>query len=159
MAPEQLLMGLGLYTGTLVLGFITGAIPFVINLEIFLLGVAAFTTRPLALWWVATLATVGQMTAKLMLYGSGRGSLKLLRFRPRDGRRVDQLRDRLVRARSSRWLFFTSAVLGLPPIYFMSIACGLIGMNVWQFLGLGILGRMVRFASLLFLPQLIRHYW
>src|SRR5512136_2683486 len=72
---EKLIGRYGLYLTTYIVGVISGLVP-VVNLEIYLVWVAALTPRSQAVA-ITGLATIGQMTAKTLMYLAGAGVLKL----------------------------------------------------------------------------------
>lgn len=49
-----------------------------------------------------------------------------------------------------------SAVVGLPPFYVVSIACGLLRFPFARFFVLGLLGRLVHFGVIVMAPQLFK---
>ena len=64
-----------LYAVTFLLALASGLVPFVINTELYLLGVATLTSASPVL--MVALATTGQMLGKWVVYGVGRGSLNI----------------------------------------------------------------------------------
>jgi len=131
------------------LTFLSGFVPLV-NAEACILSTALLVPAapPLA---VALAATLGQMSAKALLYLAGRGVLRLPLARRAAGleRAASSLHGRRGHA-----LVFASAVTGLPPFYVISLAAGLIGVRLTTFLLLGSGGRFLRFAALAVAPQL-----
>jgi membrane protein YqaA with SNARE-associated domain len=47
-----------------------------------------------------------------------------------------------------------SAVFGLPPFYLVSIAAGMLGVAFGRFLAIGIVGRLIHFGTIAFVPHL-----
>jgi len=159
MSTQQLIHWFGLYLGGLLFSFATGLVP-LLSVEIFLLAVGTLTHDPWQLLGVTVLTALGQLLSKLLLYASGRGVLpaklhdRLLRARGL--LHLLRLRDRVATYKGSTgWLLFVSAVVGLPPSYLYSIVCGMIGMSVPLFSLLSGVGFLLRFAGLLYLPQLV----
>ena len=89
----QLTGGWGLYLGTFLFSVVSGLVP-VINCEVYLVFLGATAPRS-ALPALLLLASLGQMSAKAILYMAGRGvlSFPLRRYQAR----IDSLRERLAR--------------------------------------------------------------
>ena len=160
MSTQQLISWFGLYLGAFVFSFVTGLVP-LLSVELFLLAVGTLTKNPWHLLGVTLLTALGQLLSKLLLYASGRGALatrlhgRLLGARGLQ--RLQSLRDRLASYQGSTgWLLFVSALVGLPPSYLYSIVCGMIGMPVGTFSLLSAVGFGLRFAGLVYLPQLVQ---
>ncbi len=140
--------------------FVSGVVP-LFSVEVFLLAVGALTHNPWHLLGVTLLTALGQLLAKLLLYASGRGILpgqlhgRLLRARGLQ--RLSRLRDKLAGYKGSTgWLLFVSSLVGLPPSYLYSIVCGMMGMRLWWFSLISACGFLLRFASLVYLPQAVQ---
>ncbi len=130
----------------------SGFIP-VLNAEAYLIAVAATSDRAVFLG-VATAATVGQMVAKSVMYLVGRGVVELPLGRYRD--RLETAGEKLEKSRLGTELFiFVSALVGFPPFYLISVVCGTLKIPFWIFLLSGTAGRLIRFALVLYSPQLI----
>lgn len=129
-------------------------IPF-INTEVYLLGAAALTPRPM--WAPLVLAgTVGAMAGKVLLYQAGRGVVKLPGGRVKRG--LDVVQARMSRTpRAARLIYLASAAAGVPPFYLTTLAAGAIEMNFAFFLAAGFAGRLLRFGVLVMLPDVARH--
>lgn len=131
----------GLLIGTVV----SGVVP-VVNAELLVVG-AAVAAPGIGVPLVAVVSTVGQMVSKTLLFG-------VARWAP--GRLPDKARARLERASEALAqrggaagpLVFTSAAVGLPPFYGVSLAAGALGMRLRTFLVSGGVGRLVRFGAL-----------
>lgn len=146
LGPERLC------AATFVVSFVSGFVPFV-NTEAYLISVAALSSSPALPLVVA--ATLGQMTAKLLLYLAGRGLLRLPRARRYET--FDKLRHQLERRRGrTGTLIFVSALLGLPPFYAVSVLAGMAQVPLLDFLVPGLLGRLLRFGAFFLFPQLVR---
>jgi membrane protein YqaA with SNARE-associated domain len=136
---------------TFTASFLSGILPLV-SIEAYLLGVAALAPAcpPLL---VVTVAALGQMSAKLLLYLGGRG---VLRFPLPGHDRVAAATARLARHSTSPPLVvFGSALSGLPPFYLVSVAAGILRFRVATFLVVGLAGRFLRFGAVILLPHLI----
>jgi membrane protein YqaA with SNARE-associated domain len=130
----------------------SGIVP-VLNAEAYLLVVSAASSRvvvgPLIL-----AATLGQMTAKCLIYLSGRGILRIPFRKHRE--KLDAAHRRLSASRVGTGGFlFLSASLGLPPFYVVSILAGTVQIPFPIFLLTGTAGRLVRFAAVVLVPQLV----
>ena len=150
---EAVLTPLGLYLATYAVCFVSGFVPLV-NSEAYLLSVSAISSPASALP-LTLAATLGQMTAKTLLYCSGRGLMRLPAGRYRA--RVDSTRARLDSNRGRAGAFmFVSAFAGLPPFYVVSLAAGALRLRFSHFLAAGVSGRFLRFGLLVLLPQAVR---
>ncbi len=139
--------GLGIYAATYVVCLVGGFIP-IVNAELYMASLGAMQERTTLVPLVA-LGTLGQMTAKTMLFLGGRGLLRLPVAR-------DSERMRIVLAKARAWrgpieLFvFVSAVTGLPPFYIVSLLGGALDLSVARFIAVGFTGRLIRFLAIAF---------
>jgi membrane protein YqaA with SNARE-associated domain len=126
----------------------------VVNAELYLLAASAAAPRAFVAPLVVA-AALGQMVGKTAMYFAGRGALRL------PGKRVNralaeiQAKFRGHRAIGSA-LLFTSAAAGLPPFYVVSVACGVLRVELARFVALGLAGRLLRFALIVLGPQLVK---
>jgi membrane protein YqaA with SNARE-associated domain len=152
MNPQDWGDGPLVYVGTYLYAVISGLVP-VVNVEVFLLAMAALRKGdPLA---VILLTTAGQMTAKYVLYMSGRGLIRLPPGRMQG--KVEKARKALDEHPSGAGsVVLFSAVTGVPPFYGMSLAAGALAMPLWHFMGISTLGRLFRFSLVYFAPHLLR---
>jgi membrane protein YqaA with SNARE-associated domain len=127
---------------SLATAFTSGFVP-VLNLEAFLAGAAALSSEA-TLLLVVVPATVGQMAAKTLLYLGGRGLVELPWGAPS---RVRESAARLAAAPRSAGVVFSSALVGLPPFYLVSVGAGAMRVPPLVFVGLGTVGRFLRFAA------------
>lgn len=133
---------------------VVGAIIPLINTEIYLLSVSALTPRAFVFPLVVA-ATIGQMLGKLVMFYAGRGVVRIRS--PRVQRAVAALRTRLEsRPVFAKWVLFTSATVGIPPLYVMAVACGTMGMGVVSFFVVGVAGRLIHFSVVALIPQYAR---
>jgi membrane protein YqaA with SNARE-associated domain len=141
---------LALWLGTFAVCVVGAIVPFV-NTEIYLLSVSALSPRAFVGPLVVA-ATVGQMTGKVAMFYAGRGVLHLRGERLRAG--LAATRARLeARPTLAKLVLFSSATIGIPPLYVMSVACGAVGMGVAPFVVIGTVGRLIHFAAVALLPQ------
>ena len=118
-----------------------------------LVAVAAVAPRWLLLPLVV-LATVSHMSTKTLIFVGGAKARDGLRGRSRV--RFDRISARVSgRNGAQRTGLFVSAVTGLPPFYLTTALCGSLRMPLREFLVFATAGRAIRFATLIFLPQLL----
>ena len=133
----------------------------IVNAEIYLLGASALAPRELAIPLIVAAAT-GQMLGKSVMYFAGVGALRLPSVRLR--RMVAKVEERYRTAGKGGatlggGIILLSAVVGLPPFYVVSIACGLFRIPFMQFLVLGTIGRLIRFAVIVLVPQAYKAWY
>lgn len=128
-------------------------VPF-LNTELYLIGASAIAPR--ALWVPLVVAgTAGAMAGKVLLYFAGRGVVKLPAGRMQAG--LQKMQTRMEeKPLAGKLLYAVSAVVGFPPFYVTTVAAGAVEMNFVFFLVVGFLGRLVRFAAVVALPQLAK---
>ncbi len=156
MDVDQLFGPLGLYAATYAVSVVSAVFP-VVSAEVYLIGVGA-TLSGDALVPVVLLTALGQMTGKAGLYAGGRGLLRLGPGKSQGA--VERLHARVLERRGSTGaLLFVSAFLGLPPFYVLSIVAGMLRVHFASFLVLGFVGRALRFALVILMPQLVGGPW
>jgi membrane protein YqaA with SNARE-associated domain len=126
-------------------------VPFV-NTEIYLLSAVALSPRSFALPLVIA-AAAGQTAGKIAMYYVGRGVLKLPAGRVQRGLESAQARME-ARPTMGKLLFFCSALVGVPPLYVMSIAAGAVRMNLVFYIVACAVGRFLHFAVVALIPDL-----
>ena len=130
----------------------SAVIPF-LNTEIYLLGVSALA-GPAALPAVVLSAAAGQMLGKSVLYFVGTG---VLRLPPRFRKAVPAFATSIAANPCGvLGVVFLSAFLGLPPFYAVSLVAGGLGCSFLRFFVAGSCGRVLRFALIVALPQLVK---
>lgn len=153
---EELIAKVGVYAASLVVGFVSGLVPFV-NSEVFLLLVSPITAKP-ALLPVAALAALGQMGAKTILFYAGRGvfSFDMGRFE----KRIEKVQQKFHEWENrTDLLILVSAFAGFPPFYVVSFVAGALKLNVVRFLVPGLIGRFLRFSVIVYFPQLVKRFF
>jgi membrane protein YqaA with SNARE-associated domain len=151
---EELTGELGVFVVSLVVGVVSGLVP-IINSEVYLIFVSSVTSQP-ALLPVALLSAFGQMVSKTILFYAGRGLLSIDFGKYKN--KIDAAQRKLVESKNKTDLVvFFSATIGLPPFYVISIAAGTLKMRVSRFVVAGFVGRSIRFASIIYFPQLV--FW
>lgn len=136
--------------GLLVGMAVSGVVPLV-NAEFLVIG-AAVAVPGHGVPLVVAVAAAGQMFTKTLLFGLARWAPSRLPAKARAAldRATAALTEREGAAGS---LVFTSASLGLPPFYGVSLACGALRMRLRTFLLAGGAGRIVRFGALAWLAH------
>ena len=143
---------MSLLAGTFLFSLVGGVVPF-LNVEAYLVSVSALAPGA-SVWPVALAAALGQMAAKSLLYLGGRGLLRLPMGKTRA--RIEAATARLATAEGRGLaIVTTSAVVGVPPFYAISVAAGVVRLRFAPFLALGLTGRLVRFAAVFVLPRLL----
>jgi membrane protein YqaA with SNARE-associated domain len=125
-----------------------------VNIEVYLVGLAA-VRESTGVWFLATVAGLGQMVGKVVWYYIGANSLGWRWV----ARRVDTPKGR---ATLEKWqkrthdrplvgatLLFASAAGGFPPFAIIAVLAGQLRMNLPLFLVVGGIGRTLRFAAFL----------
>ena len=133
---------------------IASALVPLINIEVYLLGLAAVSTTH-GTWFLAAVGGFGQMLGKLVWYYLGANALRWGWIR----RKMEKPK---AKAKLALWqhrtqdrplvgatLLFVSAVSGFPPFAIIAVLAGQLRMNLWIFLGVGFVGRTIRFAAFL----------
>ena len=135
------------------IGFASALVP-VVNIEAYLAirAAVAGTGSP---WLLALSAAVGQMLGKLVWYRIGASSLGWGWVRRRVEKPKARARLELWRARThdrpvlAGTLVLVSAFCGLPPFAVLAVVAGQLRMGLVLFLTLGLLGRWLRFLTVL----------
>lgn len=155
MNSEELIAKVGIYGASFVVGFVSGLVPFV-NSEVYLVAVSPMVARP-ALLPIALLSAAGQMVAKTIIFYAGRGVFKI---------NMGKIENKIeaVQKKFQAWenkadiLMLISASVGLPPFYVVSFVAGALKLHYVRFLIAGIIGRSIRFAAVVYFPQLVLKY-
>jgi membrane protein YqaA with SNARE-associated domain len=144
---------LATFFATLGVCALSAVVPFV-NAELYLVAASALAPRGLVVPLIVA-GAVGQMIGKTVMYYAGRGAVRLPSERLRKG--IATVREKYGDRRAlGDPIVFTSASLGFPPFYIVSVACGLLRVNVVRFIILGLVGRLIRFSIIVLAPQLIK---
>jgi membrane protein YqaA with SNARE-associated domain len=149
----QLLSIIGLYGGTYVICLISGFIPLV-NAELFLIWIS-LTISKAEYIPILLLATSGQMTAKALMFLSGRGVISL--SKKRYEKKILKIEAKMKKWETKIDIFiFLSAFLGFPPFYIVSVLSGMTNVNFIRFCIAGLLGRALRFGLVMYVPHLFK---
>ncbi len=152
---EEVIASVGVYAGSFVVGFVSGLVP-IINAELFLIAVSPIAARH-SLLPIALLAALGQMAAKTIIFYAGRGVIRI---------NTAKIEGRIeaVQKKFKEWenkvdvLILLSAIIGLPPLYLVAFVAGALKLHFLRFLAAGITGRSIRFAVIVYSPQLVLKY-
>lgn len=139
-----------LYAATFGFAFVSGVIPFVLNIELYLLAVAALTDAPAVA--IVGLATAGQTAAKLVLYLVGKGALNLTWVKKSASSKAAGAFAK--RPGSGLSIVAASAVIGFPPLYAVSLVAGTLRLPIASFTVIIVIGRVIRFATVYLAPGL-----
>jgi membrane protein YqaA with SNARE-associated domain len=129
---------------------LSGPLP-VVHSELYLFSVSTISPPRWAPGLILA-AVLGQLVGKSLLYFIGKGAIRV---------RAEWFQRMLARAQSKMEknpktggaILFTSAVLGLPPMYATTLACGAARMNFAWFLTLTGLGRIIHYSIVVYVPQ------
>lgn len=139
--------------GCYILALVSALVPWV-NAEVLMLAALPFARSPLHLALLVALMTLGQMTGKSAMYWCSRRAAFRPTLRMRDS--MARWKARLDRhPRSALGVVLLSSAVGIPPFYIVSIVAGALNIAFGRFLVVGTLGRLVHFAALALVPQLI----
>jgi membrane protein YqaA with SNARE-associated domain len=141
-----------LFAATFTFALISGIIPFVFNIELYLLAVAALTDASAVA--IVGLATAGQTIAKVILYLVGRGALNIKWVKKSASSKAAGAFAK--RPGSGLGVVAFSAVVGFPPLYAVSLVAGTLRLPVVAFTVLIVIGRLVRFGGIYLVPDLFR---
>jgi membrane protein YqaA with SNARE-associated domain len=144
------------FLGTLATTFgycaLGGVVP-LLNAELYLLALSKWVPRDQVLW-VTIAATLGQMVGKSATYFVARAALGIPSEKFRRTMAAVEARYKGKESVGGA-LIFVSALVGIPPFYLISVACGLLHISFVQFLVLGLIGRFLHFGAMLLGPQLL----
>lgn len=150
---QDLISQFGVLTGTVIVCFASGFVP-VINAELYLLLLASMIPTSMLLP-VLLLATVGQMSAKSLIYLTGKGVIHLPVKKLTTG--IASMEERIERWENGAGTFiFVSAFTGFPPFYLSTFAAGTLRLRYNYFLAAGFAGRLMRFSAVIIFPQLFK---
>ena len=141
-----------LWTATFVFALVSGIIPFVLNIELYLLAVAALTDAPPVA--IVGLATAGQTLAKCVLYLVGKGALNVKWVK-----RSAESKAATAFAKHPRGglgIVALSSVVGIPPLYATSLVAGTLRLPFVPFAAIIIVGRVIRFGAVYLAPNLLK---
>lgn len=141
-----------LYAATFTLALVSGVVPFVFNIGLYLLAVAALTDAPAAA--IVGLATAGQTIVKLILYLAGRGALNVRWVKKSAASKAAGAFAK--RPNSGLSVVALSSVVGFPPLYAVSLVAGTLRLPAIAFIVIIVIGRLIRFGGVYLAPELFR---
>jgi membrane protein YqaA with SNARE-associated domain len=149
----ELLSYIGVFGGTYVVCLVSGFIP-IVNAELFLIWISLTISRPEYIP-VLLLATAGQMTAKILMFLSGKGVINL--SKKRYEKKIGAIQAKMKKWESKIDVFiFGSSFTGFPPFYVVSVLSGMTNVNIIRFFIAGTLGRLLRFGLVMYFPHLFK---
>ncbi|MBI3048608.1 MAG: VTT domain-containing protein [Acidobacteria bacterium] len=123
-----------------------------VNGELVMLSAIPLAGSPVELGALVAVVAAGQMTGKAAMYWVGR---RTTRSRFRLEQVVDRWRERLSRCPASGLgVTFVSASVGIPPFYVVAMAAGALNVAFGRFVAVGMLGRLIHFGAVAFIPHL-----
>lgn len=132
---------------------VSAVVPWV-NGELLMISAIPLADSRGALAALVVAVSAGQMTGKTFMYWASRKSTRP--YTPMVQRAVDRWRARLQQSpRSVLAVVFVSALVGFPPFFIVSVAAGALGVAFRRFLAIGVAGRLVHFAAVAFVPDLL----
>jgi membrane protein YqaA with SNARE-associated domain len=141
-----------LWTSTFLFALVSGIIPFVLNIELYLVAVATLTDASAVP--IVGLATAGQTIAKLILYLVGKGALNIAWVKR--GAASKAAGAFAKRPNNGLSIVALSSVIGFPPLYAVSLVAGTLRLPVIAFTIIIIIGRVIRFGGIYLTPQLFK---
>ena len=141
-----------LWAATFAFGLVSGIIPFVLNIELYLLAVAAFTDATAVP--IVGLATAGQTLAKVILYLVGKGALNIKWVKKSASSKAAGAFAK--RPGSGLSIVACSSVVGFPPLYGVSLVAGSLRLPLAAFVLLIVVGRLIRFGAVYLAPGLFK---
>lgn len=142
-----------MYVMTFFVAIVSALCPLV-NLELYISGVAAFAA-PIGTWPIAFTAATGQSLGKLFWYQVGRSSMhwnfvqKIMQrasWKKQYNRVTEQIDKR---PWTGNAMVFASATVGLPPLAIMAVIAGQLHFSRVAFYVVTTVGRTMRFAVVL----------
>ncbi|MGH9256994.1 MAG: VTT domain-containing protein [Vicinamibacterales bacterium] len=139
--------------GYYALAIVSAVLPWV-NAELLMISAIPLAGSRGGLVALVVAVSAGQMTGKAFMYWASRTSTRP--HSPRVQGAVDRWRARLQqRPRSVLAVTFLSALVGIPPFFVVSVVAGALGMAFPRFLAVGTAGRVMHFAVVACVPQLM----
>lgn len=146
---------MALWSATFVFALVSGVVPWVLNIELYLIAVASLTdASPVA---IVGLSTAGQTIAKYILYLAGSGSLNISWIKRQATSKTAETFTK--RPGSGIGIVALSSVLGFPPLYPVSLVAGALRLPVVAFVVAITLGRIIRFGACYLAPGLVKSLW
>ena len=157
MAGSDALIVLVACAGCFALTFVSAIVPWV-NAEIVVLSFTATASSPAIAVILVVIATAGQMTGKLILYGAGKQSARVPSARVARLLSVWQPRC-AANPRCADRLVLVSSTIGFPPFILTSLLAGALRMNIVRFIVAGSVGRLVHFGAIVLTGNFITGFF
>lgn len=139
--------------GCYTLAVVSAVVPWV-NAEVMMLSAVPLAGSPVQLALLVAFVTLGQMTGKSIMYWISRQTTGPRASRVQNA--IDQGRELLHRhPGSALGVMLLNSTTGLPPFYIVAIAAGALNIAFGRFLAVGAVGRLIHFAVVAFVPQLV----
>ena len=139
--------------GCLALTAVSALVPWV-NAELVVLSFTATAPSPAVAALLIVVATIGQMTGKLLLYSAGRQGSRIRS--PLVARKLEAWRARCSASpRYADRVVLMSSTVGFPPFIMTSLMAGAVRMDLMRFLIAGSIGRLLRFGAIAFAGNLL----
>ena len=154
MLPTETSSDLFIFASAVIVSFISAIVPLV-NMEVYVVLLGGIV-EPRMLPIVLLVATLSHMGGKTAIYYASSAFEKLP-----EGRFKERIRS--ARAQAERHsnlgtaVVFTSSLIGLPPLYLITVVCGALRFPFLAFFAAAFIGRIIRFAAFIWLPQLVRY--
>ena len=149
-------MGLNLWSvvlGYYGLAIISAVLPWV-NAEVLMISAIPVAASRSGLAALVIAVSAGQMTGKSLMYWLSRTSTRLRS--PLVEGAIRQWRRRMgQRPGATLAVTFLSALIGVPPFFVVSMAAGALDVSFPRFLVVGAAGRLVHFAVVACVPELL----
>ena len=141
-----------LWAASFAFALVSGLIPFILNIDLYLLAVAALTDAPAVA--IVGLATAGQTLAKCVLYLVGKGALNIKWIKRGAASKAAEAFAR--RPGHSLAVVSLSSVIGVPPLYGVSLFAGTLRLPFVAFTIIIVIGRVIRFGAVYLAPGLFK---
>ena len=124
------------------------------NAEVLMISAIPMAGSRSALAVLVLAVSAGQMTGKGVMYWISRRSTRARS--PRVQEAIDRWQVRLRhRPTTALAITFVSALVGIPPFFVVSMAAGALQVAFGRFIAVGAAGRLMHFAIVAFLPELL----
>ncbi|MEQ1870685.1 MAG: VTT domain-containing protein [Vicinamibacterales bacterium] len=125
-----------------------------VNGEVLMLSAVPLAGSRTRLAALVIAVSAGQMTGKTIAYWLSRRSTRARS--PRLQRALDRWQARFeARPWAALATTFVSALVGIPPFFIVSMLAGTLRVAFGQFLAVGTVGRLIHFALVAFVPELL----
>ncbi len=149
------IMSFGVYLGVFVYCFVSGIVP-ILNTEVFLVAISVLIDKKL-IFLLVLISVFAQMLAKTFVYLAARKVINI--SVKRDNQKFKKILKKMKKWEKREGIFiFLSALIGLPPFYLTTIACGTLKIGYLKFFIFGFCGALLRFSFFILLPQLIKNW-